>query len=48
MIAVDEFRVSEEFGWVHLEDGEGTTRLSMPKHVWLEICAETLKNEGGK
>jgi hypothetical protein len=46
MIAVDEFRVSEQFGWVHLEDGEGTTRISMPKNIWLEICTETLKSEG--
>ena len=33
-VAYDEFRLDIEDGWVHLIDGEGSTRVSMPKDIW--------------
>lgn len=45
MISADEFGVSEESGWMHLDDGEGTIRVSMPKDIWLELCKKTLEQE---
>lgn len=44
-IKSDEFVVSEEFGWMHLDDGEGTTRISMPKDVWTDLCKKTLEQK---
>ncbi len=44
-IRSDEFTIVEEVGWVHIHGGEGTTRLSLPKEIWIDLCNKTLMYE---
>ena len=43
LAADDEFRVFVDAAdMVHLHDGEGTIRVSMPYHVWFQLADETM------
>ena len=45
----DEFKVElDKNGQVHLIDGEGTIRASMPKNVWKDLAERTFKSLGGE
>lgn len=45
----DEFRLEIDGDQnVHLLDGEGTVRVSMPKDVWKELAVKTAKSLGAR
>lgn len=45
----DEFKVEiDKDQQVHLIDGEGTVRVSMPKNVWKDLAERTFKSLGGE
>jgi len=44
----DEFKLELDMdGQVHLLDGEGTVRVSMPKNTWKDLAKRTFKSLGG-
>lgn len=44
----DEFKLElDKDGQVHLLDGEGTVRVSMPKDTWKDLAKKTFKSLGG-
>ncbi len=45
----DEFKLElDKDGQVHLLDGEGTVRVSMPKDTWKDLAKRTYKSLGGE
>jgi hypothetical protein len=45
----DGFKVElDKDGQVHLIDGEGTIRVSMPKDTWKNLAERTYKSLGGE
>lgn len=45
LASADEFQVEVDGDDVVLLDGEQTVRLTMPRHVWMDLCRQSLEAE---